>query len=312
MSIPSMASTAMPVHHMQYGYPHHTSLSANASTYHPNHAISDPRLTTAYHHYAPSHLASTQTPTQRVMTHALPDPSTPSKTSSQSTIVQSGREGKKPDWNEYYKNGIPQEVIVIDDDTPGPTTSTSQPTTTATRPSRTAPSNARPVAAGRKRKAHGGYEARKNDSPAFSTYPSKFDENSSSRPSVSTDRTTSLHTTAPTSLGSYGSSGGSHSYEDVNTGQKRKRAAPKETRAQAKRKQQEATSNAFADYVPPPKPPIKAGDVHVPVVAVVRSSPFLCHSRSRHHHRHHYHHPNMQSSMATNIRKWMTRTATTS
>ena len=184
---------------------------------------------------------------------------------SQSASAMSTRVQKKPDWGEYYKNGVPKEVIVIDDDTPPP------PPTSASPPKNQRVSKrGRPLqsTAGKKRKADDGYHARYNDSPAFSTHPAKFDERSSGQ-SVSTDRTTSLHTTAPTSLGSYGSSGASNSYEDVNVGQKRKRAPPKETRAQTKRKQQEATSDAFADYVPPPKPPIKAAEVHVPVVAAV-------------------------------------------
>lgn len=177
----------------------------------------------------------------------------------------SNRVQKQPDWKEFYKNGVPKEIIWIDDDTPPPPAPTSQPT--SQRGGKRARAAVQPTA-GRKRKADDGYDASYNDSPAFSTHPAKFDEHSSGA-SVSTDRTTSLHTTAPTSLGSYGSSGASNSYEDVNVGQKRKRAPPKETRAQTKRKQQEAASDAFADYVPPPKPPIKAAEVHVPVIPAV-------------------------------------------
>ena len=40
----------------------------------------------------------------------------------------------------------------------------------------------------------------------------------------------------------------------------------KETTAQTKRKQQEIVPDAYTDYVPPPKPLKKAGDVHVPVI----------------------------------------------
>lgn len=156
---------------------------------------------------------------------------------------------------------------MIDDDTPTPPAAKSS--TAGQRGARKARPAVQPTA-GRKRKVDDGYEASYKDSPAFSINPARFDERSSDR-SVSTDRTTSLHTTAPTSLGSYGSSGASNSYEDLNVGQKRKRAPPKETRAQAKRKQQEATSDAFADYIPPPKPPIKAAEVPVPVIPVVRA-----------------------------------------
>jgi dual-specificity kinase len=203
---------------------------------------------------------------------------------SQSTSAMSIRTPKQPDWKEYYKNGVPKEIIVIDDDSPPPAPPPPAAAAAAAaslpmsqRGSKRAKANVQ-ATAGKKRKAAGdGYEARYNDSPAFSTHPAKFDEHSTS---ISTDRTTSLHTTAPTSLGSYGSSGASNSYEDVNVGQKRKRAPPKETRAQTKRKQMEAASDAFADYVPPPKPPIKAAEVHVPVVPSVGSSqpPFDFHA----------------------------------
>jgi hypothetical protein len=50
-------------------------------------------------------------------------------------------------------------------------------------------------------------------------------------------------------------------------GQKRKRVATrKSTRDEQKRRELETTGDAFLSYVPPPKPPIKAKDVHVPVV----------------------------------------------
>lgn len=174
------------------------------------------------------------------------------------------RDQKKPDWDEFYKNGVPKEIIVIDDDSPPP----KPPQRTASRRGgKAAASTSTQVMAGKKRKVDQGYDTGYHDSPTFSTHPAKFGTGSSG-PSVSTDRTTSLQTTAPTSLGSYGSSGASNSYEDVTVGQKRKRAQPQTTtRAQTKRKQQD---DAFADYVPPPKPPLKAPEVHVPVVQAVR------------------------------------------
>ena len=173
---------------------------------------------------------------------------------------------RRANWGEFYKNGLPKEIIVIDDDTPPPVRQ--QPQRTASKRGR-----APPVAAGasaansRKRKVDQGYEASYKDSPAFSTHPARFGENGASgEPSQSTDRTASLQTTAPTSLGSYGSSGASHSYEDVTVGQKRKRAVPqKETRSSTRRKQE--ANDAYADYVAPAKPIIKAPPVHVPVIS---------------------------------------------
>ena len=183
---------------------------------------------------------------------------------SQSTSALPDARKKHPDWNEFYKNGVPKEIIVIDDDetTPEP----ERQAEAARRQPRQDPTAYQPNA-GRKRKVDQGYDVEYTDSPTYSTHPAKFASSSASYHSG--DRTTSLQTvTAPTSLESYGSNPtASNSYEDVRVGQKRKRAQPqKETRAQAKRKQQESVPDAFLDYIPPPKPHRKAADVHVPVI----------------------------------------------
>ncbi|KAL9111695.1 MAG: hypothetical protein Q9227_003969 [Pyrenula ochraceoflavens] len=163
---------------------------------------------------------------------------------------------RQPDWEEFYKNGVPREVIIIHDDTP-PAETPSKTGRAKIRAGATQPTNAK------KRKIDQSYDTTYHDRPSYSVNPPHYGD--SSNPSISTDRTTSLHTTAPTSMGSYGSSNASNSYEDLTVGQKRKRMPQKETRLQTKRKQQE-TNDAFADYVPPPRPPIKANEVHVPVV----------------------------------------------
>jgi dual-specificity kinase len=276
MSTPSIASATLSTHHLPYGYPHQNPYQANAAAYPANNSVPTPRLTSSYHTFPSGHQASSYRSSQHSPQQTKQGFHAPSMPTSQSTSAMSIRVPKQPDWKEYYKNGVPKEIIVIDDDTPAPA---SPPAPASLPMSQRGGKRARvnvQATAGKKRKAAGdGYEARYNDSPAFSTHPAKFGEHSSAT-SISTDRTTSLHTTAPTSLGSYGSSGASNSYEDVNVGQKRKRAPPKETRAQTKRKQLEAASDAFADYVPPPKPPIKAAEVHVPVVPSVgkHQSPF--------------------------------------
>lgn len=265
MSTPSIASTTLSTHHLPYGYPHQNPYQANAASYPANNSVPTPRLTSSYHTFPSGHQSASYRSSQHSPQQAKQVCHAPSMAASQSTSAMPNRVQKQPDWKEYYKNGVPKEIIVIDDDTPPPPAPASLPMNQ--RGSKRTRPNVQ-LTAGKKRKADDAYDARYHDSPAFSTHPAKFDEHSSG-PSVSTDRTTSLHTTAPTSLGSYGSSGASHSYEDVNVGQKRKRAPPKETRAHTKRKQQEAASDAFADYVPPPKPPIKAAEVHVPVVPAV-------------------------------------------
>ncbi len=174
-----------------------------------------------------------------------------------------------PDWNEFYKNGVPKEIIVIDDNSPGP-----QPDSRSHVQPQRQEAGSYSSYNGRKRKIDNGYDVDYNDSPTYSTHPAKFGNSSSSASYHSGDRTTSLQTvTAPTSLESYGSNAASNSYEDVRIGQKRKRVQPqKETRAQAKKKQQESAPDAFADYIPPPKPLKKSGEVNVPTVRDVSPS----------------------------------------
>lgn len=109
------------------------------------------------------------------------------------------------------------------------------------------------------------YDLGYHDRPSFSIHPQQYGENSSH--SLSTDRTTSLHTTAPTSLGSQGSQGATNAYcEDAAIGQKRKRTTRKSARDEQKRKDLEQQGDAFLSYVPPPKPIIKSKDIPVPVI----------------------------------------------
>lgn len=171
---------------------------------------------------------------------------------------------KQPNWNEFYKNGVPKEIIVIDDDDEEPQ---QQPIPADPRPRQDHGSFS--SYNGRKRKIDGGYDAEYNDSPTYSTHPAKFGGSSSSASYQSADRTASLQTiTAPTSLESYGSNAASNSYEDVRVGQKRKRVQPERT--QSRKKKQESVPDAFADYVPPSKPVKKSAEVPVPVIRDVK------------------------------------------
>lgn len=188
-----------------------------------------------------------------------------------------GGRKKKPDWTEFYKNGLPKEVIVIDD-SPGPESNGAAPSA-HTSVARAPPAVPQPAGKRRRTGIETAYDLGHYDRPSFSINPQQYGDNSSA--SLSTDRTTSLHTTAPTSLGSQGSSGAPNAvyYEDATVGQKRKRVATrKSTRDEQKRRELETTGDAFLSYVPPPKPPIKAKDVHVPVVRDVSVflARFLC------------------------------------
>lgn len=185
-------------------------------------------------------------------------------------IKQERREERRPNWEEFYKNGIPKEIIYITEspDPPPPEKSRVNHTT------RTVPRRGgTPERAAKKRKTG---PSRDYDARNFSysnLHPTQVDDSGSG--TISTDRTTSLHTTAPTSLGSHGSHGsvpGKYVDDQAVAGQKRKRVTRQQVAADAKkRKELEELSDAYSAYVPPPKPPIKANDVHVPPVRDVRS-----------------------------------------
>lgn len=265
MSTPSTA-TATHTTHQHYGYPHssyQTTTSYPAST-----TSAAARLPNPYAYSVPSPTTTTLPYTQS--SRLAPTTSTPSgmashQSGSSAAPSQGGRR-KKPDWGEFYKNGIPKEVIVIDD-SPGPEASKALPAPPA-HASAAAAQPPVPQPAGKRRRTglETAYDLSFYDRPTFSTNPQQYGENSSH--SLSTDRTTSLHTTAPTSLGSQGSSGVSNGIysEDATVGQKRKRTTRKSARDEQKRREEETVGDAFLSYVPPPKPPIKAKDVPVPVV----------------------------------------------
>lgn len=191
--------------------------------------------------------------------------------SGSSVAPSQGGQRKKPDWGEFYKNGLPKEVIVIDD-SPGPEASKAAPPPPAHGSTAGQPPVPQPAGKRRRTGIETAYDLSYYDRPSFSINPQQYGENSSH--SSSADRTTSLHTTAPTSLGSQGSSGASNGvhYEDAAIGQKRKRTTRKSARDEQKRRELETVGDAFLSYVPPPKPIIKAKDVPVPVIRDVSHS----------------------------------------
>jgi dual-specificity kinase len=270
MSTPSTA-TATHTSHQHYGYPHSSyqattsypaSTTAAGARLHNPYAYAVPSPTTTTLPYAQSSRIAPATSTPSGMT---------SHQSGSSAAPSQGGRRKKPDWGEFYKNGIPKEVIVIDD-SPAPEASKAAPVPPAHSSSAAQPPMAQPAGKRRRTGLGTAYDLGYYDRPTFSTNPQQYGDNSSH--SLSTDRTTSLHTTAPTSLGSQGSSGVSNGVynEDATVGQKRKRTTRKSARDEQKRREEETVGDAFLSYVPPPKPPIKAKDVPVPVVRDVSIS----------------------------------------
>ncbi|KAI2471498.1 kinase-like domain-containing protein [Annulohypoxylon bovei var. microspora] len=162
------------------------------------------------------------------------------------------RRSKEPDWNTFYKNGLPKEIIVIDD-TPEPEKDRSAATSSLKHANNDATRNPPK----RRRKD----DVARNDDAHSSRVNDSYQQTSISG-SISTDRTTSAHnTTAATSLGSL-SSNGQYDYESRQVGQKRKRTR-QQIAQEAKRREVEVLAETFVSYRPPQKPVKKAGDVTV-------------------------------------------------
>ncbi|PGH21458.1 CMGC/CLK protein kinase [Polytolypa hystricis UAMH7299] len=290
MSTPSTATATHPARHPHYGYSHHqTAYQHNPQTYPAASSVASSRLTNPYAYSTAS--------TQPASTVVAPPPasSKPSTTTTTTATAAATAMGsyqppttlptaqsrrKKPDWGEFYKNGVPKEIIVIDDDDDDAVALQASRNNMPSQQARTArvgiavaPTtntgvNAAPPAGKRRRTGvDTAYDLSAYDHPTYSMHRQQYGEGSSAG-SISTDRTASLHTTAPTSLGSHGSttSNGIY-YEDAAPGQKRKRVVTrKSARDEQKRRELELAGDAFDNYIPPPKPPIKAKDVNVPVV----------------------------------------------
>lgn len=281
MSTPSTATATHPSHHPHYGYSHHQVAYQTNGAYPPTSTAGSARLTNNYAYSAntptsvstqPHPLPSTAKPAPS-LTSNLP-PYNPSSSSGSMSSGPTGRR-KKPDWGEFYKNGLPKEVIVIDD-TPPPDHPQAASRSQAPSSTVTATNNGtlgQPAGKKRRTGVETAYDVGFYDRPSYSMNPQHYGDGSSG--SLSSDRTTSLHTTAPTSMGSHGSSGTSNGapYEEASVGQKRKRVTTrKSARDEQKRRELETAGDAFLNYIPPPQPPIKAKDVPVPVIRDVRAS----------------------------------------
>ncbi|KAL9632167.1 MAG: hypothetical protein Q9204_003903 [Flavoplaca sp. TL-2023a] len=266
MSIPStVTATLPPIHTSHYAYPttRHEHYQPAPSPYEN---IRNPPTAVA-----PSYPTYTRSPRLQPSNRtAVPVPSSrraysPAAMASRpgTASQQPAREKRRPNWEEFYRHGIPDEVVYIDV-TPEP------PKVENRRPNHTTRTVARPAAtpehAAKKRRTG---QANNYDARNFSYSngrPTHLDDSGSG--TISTDRTTSLNTTAPTSLGSHASHGSSGNYlDDQAVGQKRKRVTRGQLAADAKRRKEiEEVNDAYSSYVPPPKPPIKAKDVHVPQI----------------------------------------------
>ncbi|EGY19370.1 serine/threonine-protein kinase AFC2 [Verticillium dahliae VdLs.17] len=205
--------------------------------------------------------------------NTMPTTTTHTQSSAQqpSSATRKRRRSQAPDWDKFYQNGLPKEIIVIEDSPePGqaPNRGVKVIATAAAALNVTTTANgaaaARHVAKRRKRDDEPQpYDPIYHNKYAGSHAHTPQNHSTPSGSTISTDRTTSSahHTTAATSLSS---SNGYH--EDTQAGQKRKRTTRQQLAQEAKKRELEALSDTCPSYRPPPYPPKKAPDVHVRVI----------------------------------------------
>lgn len=195
-------------------------------------------------------------------------------------VSKKRQRSREPDWNSFYKNGLPKEVIVIDDSPPPEVSESLEPEVGLHQNHNGVANGVASRHAVKKRKRDDIYDPiyHTQAKQPFETQSPHYKEPNTTS-TISTDRTTSaVQTTAATSLGSQYSNNGSRGYvaDDVQPGQKRKRISTRQQLAnEAKRREIEVNGDAFINYKPPPRPPIKAPDVNVKVMADVRHSPLV-------------------------------------
>lgn len=260
-----MAATLPPLS-PHYGY--QSTYTTNPGAYAANNSFPSGSSRLAPSYSFPNPTSASISRTQTVSNPRQPVQSSTMPTSQSTSALQGSKNReRRPDWNEFYKHGPPKEIIVIDDDTPPPPPTRKESTrpapSTKQGPPRGEPTN---------KKRRTAYDAARDQQASYS-HARTYSNGDSYSNTISTDRTTSLQTTAPTSLGSSHGSAGAYVNEGQ-VGQKRKRVTRLQIADEKKRKEIEVVGDAYSAYVPPPKPPIKARDVHVPSIKDVSSSIF--------------------------------------
>ena len=272
MSIPSlMTPTAPHSSHFSHHPTHSSFAESHLGSYTGHTRVSgSSQLPPSYSF--PSHTPSSSRPTA---SRQLPPLRNMPQSHQTSTPQDSRRRDRHhPDWEEFYKNGPPKEIIVIDDD------DDDEPPPHPPPPPPQKKQNASPMTHHRDARDHVGHPSKKRRTGQTSAYDSARDKYATSYShgrtyshgnsvsnTNSTDRTASLgyNTTAPTSLSSTGSAGAAY-VDDAAVGQKRKRTTRKSLADEKRMKDIDILGDPNSQYVPPPNPPIKAKDVHVPQI----------------------------------------------
>ncbi|KAK4661382.1 serine threonine protein kinase CMGC group [Podospora pseudopauciseta] len=169
------------------------------------------------------------------------------------------------DWNDFYKNGLPTEIIVIDD-SPEPEEPATSKNLTNGHSYASGPTDASvaPPAKRRRKETDAAPYDPVHHIASHTHTPRQY--GSPSKSTTSSGRTNSAnHTTAATSLGSLSSNGQyDHELQQASQGQKRKRTRA-QTNSEAKRREALVT-DAFASYIPPRQPIKKSRDVPVQII----------------------------------------------
>lgn len=268
MSTPSTITAVYQPHHFYQQFPEYHTSSKGYQQYN----ASLPSLPRVSHN---SHTAKNSAPDLRQIATTAAKQSQQDEAMNRHHLALDMRSLNGPerrtDWNEFYKNGIPKEVIVIDDDSPDPPRRQS-PRIQATARTMTSNGSVQHMDKRRRTDTNTAYD------PIY--HAGTYHDSSKSNSTNSTVRTTSaLYSTAPTSLESSSGSQRAQQFEDVHTGQKRKRPTQRTTE-EVPELDIFGHKDAYQSYKPPPKPPIKASDVYVHVVRDVsgrfRDPPLIC------------------------------------
>lgn len=223
-------------------------------------------------------------PSQSHSHHSFASHDAGAPSSSSGSARKRGRE-EPVDWERYFGGKPPKEIIVIDDDD-----STSATTAQSTVPPAMSGSShsaghplhhssnvnngsssyhtdkRRKMATTTATATTTAYDPVYNTSHqhSYSNTQTPYYEPSPRTYTGSTDRTASYNTTAPTSLSSNGTY-----LEEGRVGEKRKRTT-RQAAADQKKREVATRPDPYSEYIPPPKPPLKAKDVYVPVVHDVK------------------------------------------
>lgn len=301
MSTPTTATATLapPCNPQHYPhYPHHTSFQpGSASAFRPGtgtNGLGTARLPPPYtpsqlpplHHVYPTNSSSVTLGSVSAGASSVPRSDAQYSPTMPPSQLHQGNQGHQPEspagkkrrrthnapnWDDFYRNGLPKEVIVIHDTPPpesGPDNPNQTYTTSAVAPD---PSITQPAAKRRKRDSDaapaGGASSLHheptychNQVPAARTPHRRSPATTASSSSGRNTSTAHLTATAPTSIGS-SSSNSQYDY-DLQPGQKRKRTTRQQVN-ETRRQQAEAYGDSIQKYRTPPQPIKKCGEVKV-------------------------------------------------